>query len=484
MRRGTWFVGVGDRLFPLAEQHAALVEQSYREALGTHTWKRQIDLDSGDVVQLVHENFFVFYPKIDPTEPIPEGGRRPLALKRGFHEPVPAGEQPEVVPDQCVLVLAGLHDGHPNLSGLGYKNAGDGAASMIDCVDAVRALGRELMTEHFVITAESASSGRVEFLPVMCNALLGRAAEATAAAASAEIGTNPKLRRFLSGQLLDSMHYASNTQQIYDEVTAQIHQIVKLFGERFPAFTGGFQLMGFGFGGVVLLDLMLNQDNARRMAVEEAEADRLAAAADESDPGDQEPDGTAVTGADVAELDGLGDPDDPAPPFVPPPEAAAPTVESVLDDLGYAEFAEAFREQEVDFEALTELSDSDYKDLGVNIGKKKKIMAAVRGAADSRKTALDAAKAEWEAAVADHKSRQAEMRLESRRRAAVNAEKAAKAAEHSLAKAGAAAKRGAAAAPGIVRYPVLELKTRNLFLVGSPYGFVEASRGLNSAANA
>src|SRR5262245_52232160 len=49
-----------------------------------------------------------------------------------------------------------------------------------------------------------------------------------------------------------------------------------------------------------------------------------------------------------------------------------------LEKLGMSEYAERFVENDIDFEILNELTDTDFDRLGVSIGHRRKIMRAVR----------------------------------------------------------------------------------------------------------
>ena len=64
---------------------------------------------------------------------------------------------------------------------------------------------------------------------------------------------------------------------------------------------------------------------------------------------------------------------------------------------------------------MKELSDGDYKEIGINIGKKKKIMAAVKEAVDKPAADAEFAKQEYEKKLAEHTTKVAERRLERRR---------------------------------------------------------------------
>ena len=117
-------------MFPLKEAHSTTVEEKFNAAWNSKTWRVQIDLDDGAVVQLVHDNFFVYYPPVPAGEPLPEGGRQPWPLKRGWAEEISEGELVAAKVDHCILVIPSIFTALPQLSALDFKNAGTGKCAM------------------------------------------------------------------------------------------------------------------------------------------------------------------------------------------------------------------------------------------------------------------------------------------------------------------------------------------------------------------
>jgi class 3 adenylate cyclase len=54
-------------------------------------------------------------------------------------------------------------------------------------------------------------------------------------------------------------------------------------------------------------------------------------------------------------------------------------IEDWLEELGMSEYAERFAENDIDTSVLGHLTDQDLKDLGVSLGHRRKILAAVAG---------------------------------------------------------------------------------------------------------
>ncbi|MDP6934150.1 MAG: hypothetical protein QGG40_14590, partial [Myxococcota bacterium] len=87
-------------------------------------------------------------------------------------------------------------------------------------------------------------------------------------------------------------------------------------------------------------------------------------------------------GSCSAQLD--PDPAPPSPPRAPqvaaPPEEIqpAPTLGSFLEDAGFSQYLECFRENDITVELLKELSNADLKDMGVSsLGHRKGLLAAI-----------------------------------------------------------------------------------------------------------
>ena len=53
-----------------------------------------------------------------------------------------------------------------------------------------------------------------------------------------------------------------------------------------------------------------------------------------------------------------------------------------LDQLGLAQFAEAFAANDIDLAVLPHLTEQDLKDLGLTIGQRRKLLVAIRALAD------------------------------------------------------------------------------------------------------
>lgn len=165
VRRGTWYFGRDGDITPFAETHAAQLEQAFQAALGKRRFPARVELDNGDLVELRNPGLFVFYAGgAKATEAsMPE----PRIARRGYIDSVDPGEREDAVPDHLVLVLAGPAAERPTLASLNIRGAGDRKGTLVDAVDNMRYLARDLVESNFEITEESCSSGRVEFLPVM-----------------------------------------------------------------------------------------------------------------------------------------------------------------------------------------------------------------------------------------------------------------------------------------------------------------------------
>jgi hypothetical protein len=492
VRRCLWYVGVGDEMFPLPETQSELVEASFASAWQNQTWKVQLPMDDGAVIQLVHNNFFVYYPPVTSEQVAAGGERKPKSLRRGWSEEIQTGHRVgEKNFDHCVLVVSSLFTALPKLEDLGFKNVGAQTATLTDCVDTLRAVSEDVARIHFQIDpGKSKSSNMVEYLPVVCEELAELASNGIASGDPLLLSTTRNLRRFLARGLMDSAVYGEKFQLLLDATTRKIDAVAKLFKERNPGFQGTFQLVGYGFGSCLLFDILSHQADAREQA-----AASVAKAEAEVQPqvlGDLP--GQDVSGGDGAN-DSSGNNDEeeeeeeampPPPPLVAPTSNSAlpsgVTIESLLGELGFAEYAEKFSEEEIDLETLLEFSSSDFKELGISMGKRKKIMAAVAKLQSSSTVDAAAAQTAWEEEMVEWKAVRAERRLEKRRIAAERAEKSLRAAQQAAAEesngggSSGGGGGGNGAGGGGTTYPLLLCEARNLFMLGSPIGSVLATR--------
>ena len=61
-----------------------------------------------------------------------------------------------------------------------------------------------------------------------------------------------------------------------------------------------------------------------------------------------------------------------------------------LEKLGLSEYTQCFAENGIDFSVLRHLSDQDLKDIGVLLGHRRKMLAAIGGPAASAAATADA----------------------------------------------------------------------------------------------
>jgi len=67
-----------------------------------------------------------------------------------------------------------------------------------------------------------------------------------------------------------------------------------------------------------------------------------------------------------------------------------------LEDLGLGEFAEVFEREDIDLDALQHLSDNDLKELGLTMGPRRKVLAAIEDLVPAAKSAASSAAREAE----------------------------------------------------------------------------------------
>ena len=155
----------------------------------------------------------------------------------------------------------------------------------------------------------------MEFIPILCEQRTTEKNEFDMVDDYVLLSTKKTLRKFLSRAVVEAHKHGDNQQDVVDSVVGKINAVIKLFKENNPDFSGQFQLIGYGFGGCILLDTLQNQKLAREQLAQEAVESAAPAVADMQAP--------HVSASDDGD-------DDAAPP--PPPEVSATkiTVESVL----------------------------------------------------------------------------------------------------------------------------------------------------------
>ena len=215
----------------------------------------------------------------------------------------------------------------------------------------------------------------------------------------------------------------------------------------------------------MVLDVMLHQ----RKAIDEA------VRSSSSSPAAERAGAQAAAASDEGQIsDDAGEDDDEAEEAEAEDAAAAPpavqlpdhiTVASVLKDAGLESLQERFEQEDIDLAAMMQLSDTDYKEMSVSIGNRKKITGVLAALQQQVQASQQRSKEEER-----FRKRMAklEAKVEKRRQKAERAEQAAKAALANLENAKSAAAVPASAVT--VHFPVVNIKPACFFMVGAPVG--------------
>eukprot|EP00047_Mylnosiga_fluctuans_P014085 m.35282 g.35282 ORF g.35282 m.35282 type:complete len:772 (+) comp5307_c0_seq1:45-2360(+) len=415
--RAAWLVRHLEVVRPLPEEYAAIIEAEFQKGCLLGQWHRLVALPNGDSAMLRTENLFAYYEKGHPTEP--------QGLRRGFTDEIEAGEPTAAVYDHLVLVLSGPVPLAPLLADLGYIGAGSLEGSIIDYVDCLRDQTSSMIKTHFTIGGASKSTGNVEILPVVWD--VPAEVDLRKTASRLLLPSIGKLRGFLTDSYLELSDYLCNTQAVINAASAAITRVLATWRARQPSFNSPISFVGHGIGGCILFDLLAHQ------------APTL-------------PRGSS-TSIQTPLSNSVVDSDDEAETIIEPEQ----TVAALLAGLGLEECLAALEAEKVDLAALRQCSEADLKELGISMGHRKKIAAAVQG--------LNSALSESAQRKAAQQQARSERRLERRRAAAEAAEHAAQQAQNDL------ALHQSVQRPALV-YPRIDAHVHCLFLLGCPLGLI------------
>eukprot|EP00050_Salpingoeca_kvevrii_P020919 m.104041 g.104041 ORF g.104041 m.104041 type:complete len:251 (-) comp9091_c0_seq1:4265-5017(-) len=218
-------------------------------------------------------------------------------------------------------------------------------------------------------------------------------------------------------------------------------------------------------GGCILLDILANQADA--VDLSDVEVDAVPEAAGEGnapspellsfDVEDSDDEDGAEPGNDAQSGEGATDDN--------------PSVERFLEHIGLSDLAPQLVNEDVtDFETLKTCTEQDLADLGISLGKRKKIASGV-----AAWSAEQAAKVQTQAADREAARLQREQRRLDRRRAA--AEAAYRAAQKAIFQSQKQKEASSiATGPYKLRYPKIEAEFAACFLLGCPYGVPAGGR--------
>lgn len=449
VRRSSWYMGTGEDFAPIEEAFAARIEKAYVEGVMSHAWPQRLEFENGDACVLRNEAMFLYYTQksLEMNQPVPR------IIRRGYYEPLDQGENLEQIMDHLVLVVGGSVPISPPLSSLGFVDSGNRRGSLVDCVDNLRYMSRELMRVHFEVSAESQSTGRVEFLPVDW----ATPNPTTAGAEACSLPSVRNLRQFLHSSMMEASLYTSNGQAMVDALVAKINTVLKIFLARNPHFNGKVSFFGHGFGGCILYDVLSHQQEAIQGVMDGSSNPLL----------DTPP--VSLSAIDI-DFSGFNGNEVLAAINVPSSTQSTPLssvgIAEFLCSIGLEDLTAKFVEEDVTPETLLACSDNDYKDLGVNLGKKKKIITALTQYQVKQE----------ELSIAERRQKVEEALLSAANDVQRNIKDKARGVQSTLQAALAQIKEERLRAHRI-SYPVLTIKPQFLVLAGTPLGLLENLTG-------
>uniref|UniRef100_A0A1I8H412 DDHD domain-containing protein n=1 Tax=Macrostomum lignano TaxID=282301 RepID=A0A1I8H412_9PLAT len=350
IRRCTWFYrpdgeDADTTFIPFDEASSDSLETHYRDAVLNNAWRKYFRLDGveTDGTKFVFHSPNALIQFSDDSEHgsagasgVASGGGLPRVVYRGmgqFPGTLPPDSESRNPVDHVLFVVHGI--------GSVYDLLGH---NLVQCVDRMRFVSGELMRSHF-----ANQFGRVEFLPVHWHSALhsNHTTGLDAQLQRISLQSIPKLRRFANDTLTDVLFYSSPRymQTIVDTVGKEMNRLRRLFLTRNPDYKGSFSLVGHSLGSVIAFDILTHQGLA-------APAGSAAAAA--SLLSDFKADSGTNTDAEI---------------------------DSFLKQCGLGESAtvrEKLKTAGVDsVDVLTSLTDAELKELGVPLGPRKKLLAAI-----------------------------------------------------------------------------------------------------------
>eukprot|EP00731_Ephydatia_muelleri_P020497 Em0013g224a len=368
VKRCSWFFkGDSDTWYlPYEEDVAAKLEAEFLSASISNIWNRRVELAGGHFVVMHSRSAIVQYA------PAVQDNGHPKVVLRGFME-VDKVEQGKLEQGVSIsLVRQGKH-----LFGGAWRGLITWCSLCMvwvyprswlqDPVDDFREVAQLMLkTHHFEGQAsrDGDGGGRVEFLPVHWHGpLRGDDATMEGQVKAITLASGTRLRDFTNSTLLDFLLYTSPAyyENIINEAAKELNQLLAQFKERNPYFRGTVSIMGHSLGSCILFDLLRHQGDAAVPAPPSVDRHRS-----------PEPENSMVVAKEAS---------------------SETTLESALESLGLSEYANKFHQEKVDFEALLMLQAEDFKDLGIPLGPKKKLLEFIEKEKVNR-TQLKAQKSE------------------------------------------------------------------------------------------
>ncbi|XP_046907480.1 phospholipase DDHD2-like [Hypomesus transpacificus] len=326
VRRCSWFHR-GDKeasYVPYPEDISLILEDAYMISATLNDWQRRLQFPTGETVVLHDPKRMTHHPpdltKSGRTSLSSSDQPRPRIVKRGLEDvivDIPPGEPDKV--DHLVIMVHGIG------ATCDLRMRG-----IIQCVNDFRSISLNLLSTHFKEAGQDI--GRVEFLPINWHKVLH--GDATGVDTDIQRITLPsisRLRKFSNSTVLDLFFYNSPTycQTIANTVASEINRLHRLFVQRHPQFIGAVSLAGHSLGSLILFDLLTNQKKYTDEATK------------------QSPVNSPIH---------------------------SESFEDILRNEGLGEYVNTIKEKQMDVESLAMCSETDFKELGIPLGPRKKIL--------------------------------------------------------------------------------------------------------------
>ncbi|XP_076814334.1 triacylglycerol hydrolase DDHD2-like isoform X2 [Clavelina lepadiformis] len=360
VRRCSWFCKAdNEHLYsPYEEAIADKLEKEYQNIVKNGLWHKRIELPHGEAVIVHNPQLIVHFqpvPHKDGFGSTHENQPQTKIVKRGIYSTDFAKEIPESesgLPDHIIFVCHGVGP----VCDLRSR-------SIVECVDDFRSIHLKLLQSHFKDAAESKKAKRIEFLPVHWHqALHGDATGVDRNIRHLTLPSISRLRHFTNETLLDILFYSSPVycQTIAETVGNEINALYDRFLTRNPTFSGRVSLIGHSLGSLILFDLLSHQttsDNSKNIPQNESFDTSFSQSS--SDLPKQSNGAIEISQASHDKEEVI-------------------TLESLLQKLNLESFQQNFEAEQIDMDALVMCTESDFKDIGLPLGPRKKLLSFLK----------------------------------------------------------------------------------------------------------
>ncbi|CAG0889001.1 unnamed protein product [Cyprideis torosa] len=266
VRRSIWFykTGSGQTWSPYDEPMQETLEREYRHAVERNLWPKKLDFGDGEMVVMHSSEVIAHFPPLSKaTLAATVAEATPWTVRRGADDvDIDDGESDNI--DHLIFFVHGIGP----VCDFRMRD-------IVECVNDMREMGRQLLSTHFSNAAKEGKVGRIEMIPISWYSALHLGVDESDGADEKmkriTLPSVPLMRTMLNETLLDILYYTSPKycQRIIDRVGSEMNRCYSLFLERHPDFTGSIAIAGHSLGSLISFDI-LNHQTPSEVSVREA----------------------------------------------------------------------------------------------------------------------------------------------------------------------------------------------------------------------